>query len=133
MPAASWPPPHLLYLGNARDHLAAKTARGRAYWRPQWCVGQFRGSDCNTTLGLPDLEFAQAVEAGANTMIVGVATAGGVMDDEAVQPVLAALAAGMKSASTLHQRTAPSPATGDPAPRKAPFLVHRAPPAPPQQ
>src|SRR3546814_16140532 len=76
------PPPYLLYLGNARDHLAAKTARGLAYWRPQWCVGQFRGSDCKTTLGLPDLDFAQAVEAGANTMIVGVANAGGVMDDE---------------------------------------------------
>src|SRR3546814_7586468 len=62
MPASSWPPPYLLYLGNARDHLAAKTARGLAYWRPQWCVGQFRGSDCKTTLGLPDLDFAQAVE-----------------------------------------------------------------------
>src|SRR3546814_7294002 len=85
MPASSWPPPYLLYLGNARDHLAAKTACGLAYWRPPWCVGQFRGSDCKTTLGLPDLGFAQAVAAGAHTMIVGVANAGGVMDDEAVQ------------------------------------------------
>src|SRR3546814_15092384 len=95
MPASSWPPPYLLYLGNARDHLAAKTARGLAYWRPQWCVGQFRGSDCKTTLGLPDLDFAQAVEAGANTMIVGVANAGGGMDDEPVQHALAARAGGI--------------------------------------
>src|SRR3546814_6587877 len=100
MPASSWPPPYLLYLGNARDHLAAKTARGLAYWRPQWCVGQFRGSDCKTTLGLPDLDFAQAVEAGANTMIVGVANAGGVMDDEAVQHVVAALDAGRSEEHT---------------------------------
>src|SRR5690606_40581849 len=63
-PASGWPPPYLLYLGNAPDHLAAKTARGVAHWRPQWCVGQFRGSNCKTTLGLPDLDFGQAVGAG---------------------------------------------------------------------
>src|SRR3546814_7001367 len=77
MPASSWPPPYLLYLGNARDHLAATTARGLAYWRPPWCVGQVRGSDCRTTLDLPDLDFAQALEAGAHTMIIRVANAGG--------------------------------------------------------
>src|SRR3546814_571127 len=122
MPASSWPPPYLLYLGNARDHLAAKTARGLAYWRPQWCVGQFRGSDCKTTLGLPDLDFAQAVEDGANTMIVGVANAGGVMDDEAVQHVVAALDAGMNIASGLHQRLASYPAIVAAARRNGRFL-----------
>ena len=34
---AAWGPPYLLYLGNAQDDLAAKTARGLAYWRPAWC------------------------------------------------------------------------------------------------
>src|SRR5690606_42013013 len=105
-PASGWPPPYLLYLGNARDDLAATTARGLAHWRPQWCVGQFRGSNCKTTLGLPDLDFGQAVGAGANTMIVGVANAGGVMDDETVRHVLAALDAGMNTASGLQQRLA---------------------------
>lgn len=108
-PASGWPPPYLLYLGNARDDLAAKTARGLAHWRPQWCVGQFRGSNCKTTLGLPDLDFGQAVGAGANTMIVGVANAGGVMDDETVRHVVAALDAGMNIASGLHQRLASCP------------------------
>src|SRR3546814_14472897 len=89
--------------------------------RPQWCVGQFRGSDCKTTLGLPDLDFAQAVEAGANTMIVGVANAGGVMDDEAVQHVVAALDAGMNIASGLHQRLASYPAIVAAAPRHGRF------------
>ena len=68
-----WGPPYLLYLGNAPDDLAAKTARGLACWRPEWCVGQFRGSACRTTIGLPDMNFEQAVAAGARTMIVGVA------------------------------------------------------------
>ena len=130
MPASSWPPPYLLYLGNARDHLAAKTARGLAHWRPQWCVGQFRGSECKTTLGLPDLDFRQAVEAGANTMIVGVANAGGVMDDEAVQHVVAALDAGMNIASGLHQRLASYPAIVDAAKRSGRFLFDARQPPP---
>jgi uncharacterized NAD-dependent epimerase/dehydratase family protein len=109
LPASRWSPPYLLYLGNARDDLAAKTARGLAHWRPQWCVGQLRGSDCRTTLGLQDLDFRQAVEAGANTMIVGVANAGGVMDAETVKDVVAALDAGMNIASGLHQRLGSHP------------------------
>ena len=37
-----WGPPFLLYLGRAADDLAIKTARGLAYWRPEWCIGQYR-------------------------------------------------------------------------------------------
>lgn len=106
---AQWGPPYLLYLGNARDDLAAKTARGLAFWRPDWCVGQFRGSRCATTLGLADLDFAQARVLGANTMIVGVANAGGVMDEETVRDVVAALDAGMNVASGLHERLTSHP------------------------
>lgn len=101
---AGWGPPYLLYIGNAPDDLAAKTARGLAYWRPDWCVGQFRGNECRTTIGLPDMGFEQAVAAGANTMIVGVANAGGVMGPETVAHVIAALHAGLNVASGLHER-----------------------------
>ncbi|MFT4257987.1 MAG: DUF1611 domain-containing protein [Pseudoxanthomonas sp.] len=104
-----WGPPYLLYLGNAPDDLAAKTARGLAHWRPEWCVGQFRGSECRTSIGLPDLDFAQAVAAGANTMIVGVANAGGVMGEETVQHVVQALKAGMNVASGLHEKLTAHP------------------------
>lgn len=122
IPASSWSPPYLLYLGNARDHLAAKTARGLAHWRPQWCVGQFRGSECKTTLDLPDLDFRQAVEAGAKTMIVGVANAGGVMDAEVVRHVVAALDAGMNIGSGLHERLTSHPEIVAAAERNARFL-----------
>lgn len=104
-----WGPPYLLYLGNARDDLAAKTARGLAFWRPDWCVGQRRGSRCGTSLGLPDLDFVEAKVMGANTMIVGVANAGGVMDEETVADVIAALDAGMNVASGLHERLSTHP------------------------
>jgi uncharacterized NAD-dependent epimerase/dehydratase family protein len=129
-PASRWAPPYLLYLGNAPDHLAAKTARGLAHWRPQWCVGQFRGSDCRTTLDLPDLDFGQAVEAGANTMIVGVANAGGVMDAEAVKHVVAALDAGMNIASGLHERLASHPQIVAAAERNGRFLFDARQPPP---
>ena len=100
----TWSPPYLLYLGNAADDLAAKTARGLAHWRPNWCLGQYRGEHCKTSLGLPDLDFAQARAAGVNTLVVGVANAGGVMDEQTVRDVVAALDAGMHVASGLHQR-----------------------------
>lgn len=37
--------PYLLFLGDAPDQLAAKTARGIADWRPENCVGQLRFTD----------------------------------------------------------------------------------------
>lgn len=103
-PAPSWGPPYLLYLGDASDDLAIKTARGLAFWRPQWCIGQFRGPDCKSTLDLPEMGFAQAKAAGANTMVLGLANAGGVMTAQNVRDVVAALEAGLNVASGLHQR-----------------------------
>ena len=42
--------PYLLFLGDAHDELAAKTARGIAHWRPEWCVGQWRLPGCQPSL-----------------------------------------------------------------------------------
>lgn len=106
---AHWPPPFLLYVGNAPDDLAAKTARGLLHFRPEWCVGQFRGPDCKATLELPVMDFAQARAAGANTMIIGVANAGGKLDGAAVGHAIAALDAGMNVASGLHDKLADYP------------------------
>ena len=99
-----WGPPYLLYLGGAADDLAIKTARGLAYWRPEWCVGQHRRPDCNQTLGLADMTPAQAKTAGADTMVVGTANAGGVMAPETVADVVAALDAGLNVIAGLHQK-----------------------------
>jgi len=98
------PPPYLLYLGDAHDDLAIKTARGLAFWRPQWCLGQLRGPNCKAWLDLPDMTVDEARSAGANTMVVGTANAGGVMSPQTVRDVVAALEAGLNIASGLHQR-----------------------------
>jgi uncharacterized NAD-dependent epimerase/dehydratase family protein len=98
------PGPYLLYLGEATDPLSVKTARGVAQWRPELCVGQRRLLGCRTDLGLPDMDYAEAVRAGAKTMIIGDANAGGVLRDKAIPEILEALKAGLNIASGLHQR-----------------------------
>ncbi|MFT4047370.1 MAG: DUF1611 domain-containing protein [Solimonas sp.] len=105
----AWGPPYLLYLGDAPDDLAIKTARGLAYWRPQWCVGQFRGPNCKSWLELPDMGFAEARAAGVGTLAIGIANAGGVMDPQMVRDVVAALDAGLNVASGLHKRLGSHP------------------------
>lgn len=99
-----WGPPYLLYLGKAADDLAIKTARGLAFWRPDWCIGQHRHSESRFTLGLPDMSFGQAKDAGANTMVVGTANAGGVMAPETVTDIITALDAGLHVIAGLHQK-----------------------------
>ncbi|MDP9415235.1 MAG: DUF1611 domain-containing protein [Pseudomonadota bacterium] len=98
------PHPYLLYLGDSTDELSVKTCRGVAVWRPELCVGEFRGPGCTVTLGLRHLDFTEAAERGARTLILGVANAGGVMASRAVEDVLAALKAGLNVASGLHDR-----------------------------
>lgn len=102
--------PYLLFLGDAHDELAAKTARGVAHWRPEWCVGQWRLPGCQPTLGLPDLRPAEAAARGAKTMIIGVANAGGVLPDSWVPSLLEALEAGLDLANGLHARLSRLPA-----------------------
>lgn len=103
------PFPYLLYLGNPKDELSVKTSRGVAVWRPELCVGEYRSGGTSITLGLPHLDFAEAVARGAQTMIVGVANAGGTLGDEMVEHIIAALGAGLNVASGLHQRLTSDP------------------------
>ena len=105
----SWGPPYLLYLGNAADDFVIKTARGLAYWRPQWCLGQLRRAGCKSTLGLRDLSVDQAKGEGADTMVIGTANAGGTMGPEIVADVIAALDAGLNVVAGLHHKLHDNP------------------------
>lgn len=98
--------PYLLFLGDVADQLAAKTAAGVAYWRPEQCVGQMRLPGCKADLGLADMSIAEAAAAGAQTLLVGVANAGGKLPAHWSEAILAAIEAGMDVASGLHMRLA---------------------------
>jgi len=96
--------PYLMFLGDVPDQLAAKTAHGIVDWRRDWCLGQMRLPGCKADLGLPEMSVEAAVAAGARTLVIGVANAGGVLPPHWFAPVVAALDAGLDVASGLHVR-----------------------------
>jgi uncharacterized NAD-dependent epimerase/dehydratase family protein len=101
--------PYLLFLGDAPDQLAAKTAQGVADWRPETCVGQLKFTDCNADLGLPDMSLDDGLENGAKTLVIGVANRGGVISDIWTEVLVKALELGLDLASGLHGRLADVP------------------------
>jgi uncharacterized NAD-dependent epimerase/dehydratase family protein len=103
------PRPYLLFLGDAPDQLAAKTANGVAIWRPEWCVGQLRLEGCQADVGRPDMTLEQAVAAGAKTLVLGVANRGGTIGESWAKVLHAAVDRGMTIASGLHEALADVP------------------------
>lgn len=101
--------PYLLYLGRSTDEVGIKTSRGLAVFRPDDCVGEFRHDECPLTLNLPRMTFAEAVAAGARTLVLGIANAGGRLAPELVDDAVAAIAAGLDVASGLHHRLRDDP------------------------
>jgi uncharacterized NAD-dependent epimerase/dehydratase family protein len=109
--------PYLMFLGDVGDQLAAKTAAGVAQWRPDQCVGQLRLDGCKADIGLPDMTLEQAVDAGARTVIVGVANQGGFLVDSWVASLRRALELGLDLASGLHVRLVEVPELAEAAGR----------------
>lgn len=112
------PTPYLMFLGDAPDQLAAKTAAGVAQWRPEWCVGQLRLDRCEADLGLPDKTLQEAAEAGARTLLVGVVNQGGYFNDEWSNTLLGAVDLGYNIASGLHSKLADVPGLAEAAAAK---------------
>jgi len=94
--------PYLLFLGDAPDALAAKVAQGIKDWRPDASVGQFRMEGCNADMGLTDMTLAEAKDAGAKTLVIGVANRGGIISDAWKAVLVEALEMGFDIASGLH-------------------------------
>lgn len=103
------PAPFLLYLGHSNDEVGIKTSRGLAIFRREDCIGEWRHDDSPLTLGLPRMNAAEAHAAGARTLILGIANAGGQLGEALIRDALAAIAAGMNVASGLHQRLRDEP------------------------
>ena len=103
------PGPYLLYLGHCADSMGIKTSRGLATFRREDCVGEFRHDDCPLTLDLPRLDMAGGAAAGARTLVLGIAGAGGRLGRDLVDDAASALEAGMNVAAGLHQRLRDEP------------------------
>ena len=94
--------PYLLFLGDAPDQLAAKVAQGIKDWRPENAIGQLRLPGCGADVGLTDMGLKQAQEAGAKTLVIGVANRGGVISAAWKKVLIEALEMGYDLASGLH-------------------------------
>lgn len=94
--------PYLLFLGDAPDQLAAKVAQGIKDWRPDNAVGQLRMDGCKADVKLQDMTLTEARDAGAKTLVIGVANRGGVISAAWKKVLVEALEAGFDLASGLH-------------------------------
>ena len=101
--------PYLLFLGDAHDELAAKTAIGVWQWRPEDCIGQLRLPGCKPTLPVPELTLEEAKARGVRTLVVGVANRGGTIAPSWIPVFTRALELGMDIANGLHTRLASLP------------------------
>jgi uncharacterized NAD-dependent epimerase/dehydratase family protein len=109
--------PYLMFIGDAPDQLAAKTADGVAQWRREACLGQLRLPGCKADHGLPDMTIEAAARAGVKTVIVGTTNRGGVLGEGWDRLLIQALELGMDLASGLHHRLADIPVLRDTAAR----------------
>lgn len=96
--------PYLLFLGDAKDELSIKIAKGIAHWRPEVCVGELKLPDCTVSAGFPELDLTTAIKRGAKTLVLGLANSGGFIDNRWVPTIVKAIEMGFDIASGLHQR-----------------------------
>ena len=104
MQATTIAAPYLIFLGDAKDALAAKTGQGIVDWRPGDVVGQCRLPGCGADLGVPELSLQEAAERGARTLVVGVVNPGGSLPAAWQETLVGALREGMDLASGMHTR-----------------------------
>jgi uncharacterized NAD-dependent epimerase/dehydratase family protein len=97
-------PPYLIFLGDVGDDGHAKTGFGILHWRADHCAGQMSLPDCKVDLGLPEMDTAQAVDAGIRTAIIGVAPTGGQILEAWIPPLIDLARAGIDIASGMHSK-----------------------------
>jgi uncharacterized NAD-dependent epimerase/dehydratase family protein len=96
--------PYLLFIGSAQSKGFAKTAFGLKDWASEDCVGEFALPDAAVTTGLPRMSITEAKAAGAQSLLVGIAARGGVLEPGWVDIFTEALEAGLDVVSGLHGR-----------------------------
>ena len=97
-------PPYLIFLGDARDGLAAKTGQGIVDWRPERALGQLRFPGCGADLGIPDWTIGEAAARGVKSLVIGAVNSGGLLPAAWTKVIVEALRGGLDVASGLHTR-----------------------------
>lgn len=103
-------PPYLLFIGDMQDRTYAKTALGLVHWRSNLVAGQLRLDSKAVDLEVPDMDLEAAVRAGVRSLVIGVATIGGVIPETWWEVIRAAARAGLDIVNGLHGSLANDPA-----------------------
>jgi uncharacterized NAD-dependent epimerase/dehydratase family protein len=98
------PYPYLVFLGDTREPLFAKTAFGLADWARERCIGEWSCGDTHVTTGLPRISPRQAREKGARSLVIGVANYGGIIQENWLPTLLEALEAGLDLIGGMHAK-----------------------------
>ena len=109
--------PYLLFIGDAPDQLAAKTADGIAFWRPEMLPRAIAPARLQGRPSAARHDRREAASAGVKTLIVGTTNRGGVLGEGWEDLLLHAMELGMDLASGLHQRLTDIPALRETAAR----------------
>lgn len=109
------PAPYLIFLGDTIEPGYAKTAFGLRDWAPERCIGEYALPGARVTAGLERMTPAEAAARGARALLIGVANPGGVIPQNWVPTLVAALEAGLDIVAGMHARLADIPALRDTA------------------
>lgn len=123
LPLLSLPRPYLLFLGDVTDPAFAKTAFGIHDWLPEQCVSEYALPDCVITTGLPQMNPAEARDAGARSMVIGIAPRGGGLAPPWLDAMVEALEAGLDLISGMHKSLLAEPRLADAAERLGRRLI----------
>ncbi|MCP4010269.1 MAG: DUF1611 domain-containing protein [Proteobacteria bacterium] len=122
--------PYLILIGDLTDPTYAKTGFGIVDWRPDLVAGQLRFAGCGIDMGVPDMSVAEALKAGAKSLLIGVAPIGGVVPESWWASIEEAAGAGMDIICGLHFKLADFPAVAAAAKASGACLIDvRTPPA----
>ena len=122
--------PYLIFLGDEPEQTHAKTGIGIVHWRPELCIGQYKLPGSGVDLGLPDMTPEEAYEAGARSIIWGVAGVGGIIPDHWIPTLFDAVAAGLDIVAGAHSSLTEIPGLAEAAEKAGVSLIDvRTPPA----
>ena len=110
MTSPTLPSPYLIFLGDLKTQINAKTGQGLVDWCPEKCLGQLRLPGCIVDLGIPDLNLEEARAAGAQSLVLGLAPVGGNIDRAWIPIFAQALELGLHIINGLHVELAKIPA-----------------------
>lgn len=105
--------PYVIFVGDIQDRTLAKTGYGLAKWCADKVIGQLRLPGCQADLGITDISLEAAIDQGAKSLVIGVATVGGTINQNWLPVFVQALENGLDIVNGLHTNLSKIPAIAE--------------------